>query len=291
MRFASIILLSLGMLCLFGCKKENHFGDISSTQTGLLSYNSDVYFAENYDLSPQQRVLLLEEFTGVYCYTCPLAHGITADIIQTFPNQVAAINIHSHLFSIYDDPNVMGNLYDFRTADGDTIVNMLGGVLSVPSAAFNRTLQVGENEITSNKRNAWMNYALYELNSPPEINIDIATSFDSISRNLKIVVKYKALTNFPEDVYHTVTITENDIIDKQFVDTAEVPNYHHMHILRDVITDVKGDLLFSTQNQNNVGIKVFNYTVPVEWNEANLKVVSFAHQKNTHWDVYQAAIK
>ena len=177
-----------------------------TSSTSLLSYNADTMFTDLNNLTPQSKTLFIQEFTGIYCYTCPLAHGITADIIQMYPNRVAAMNIHSHFYGIYDDPLVMGNLYDFRTSDGDSIVSMLGGVFSVPSAAFNMTLLAGESNIISFNRANWVNYATNELNTIPKANVNIASSFNTTTRDLKIVIKYHLLENLNNNLYYSIAL-------------------------------------------------------------------------------------
>ncbi|MBL4861618.1 MAG: Omp28-related outer membrane protein [Crocinitomicaceae bacterium] len=294
MRRGLLLGVIISVIAITGCKKdklEPNPDTGAPVLTGLISYDADTEFTDLDNLTPQDRVLLMQEFTGVYCYTCPLAHYITSDLIQMYPNRIAAMNIHSHFYSIYDDPNVMGNLYDFRTEDGDSMVSMLGGVMSVPSAAFNMKLLAGEANITSNARDNWMGYASNELSTPPKVNIEMATSFDNSTRNVKIVVKYHALEDLNENLYHSIAIVENDIIDKQFVDTAVVNDYHHMHIFRDMVTDAKADFIGITPTQGQVFIKVFNYTIPAEWNENNIDVISYVHQKDANWNVYQTSIK
>jgi len=288
--------LSIGIVAsilFLGCDKveEPNTGSGGGLAINLISYENDTSFVNLTQLTPQQPVLLMQEFTGVYCYTCPLAHAITKDVMDMFPGQVAAMNIHSHYFSIYDDPNVMGNLYDLRTQAGDSIVNMLGGVLSVPSAAFNMKHLPGEASITSNTRANWVGYATNELTLTPTANVELATEFDASSRNLKVVAKYHVLEDMLEDMYSSVFLVEDSIVDKQFVDTAVVNDYNQMHILRDAVTDARSDFLASTPTKGMVFIKVYNYTVPAAWNENNIEVISYIHQKDASWDAIQTAVQ
>jgi hypothetical protein len=247
-------------------------------------------FIDNSNPSPQAKVLFLQEFTGVYCYTCPLAHGITDQIENLYPAQVAAMNVHSHFFSIYDDPNVMGNLYDLRTEDGDTLVSMLGGVYSVPSAAFDMTPQQNEPEIISFDRSMWLDHAADAIAKTPTVNIEMETELNSVSRELKIVAKYHFLQTPSTPLFYSLALVENDIIDKQFVDTVVVDDYHHMHILRDMVTDAKGELLSNGAIKDEVYIKVWSYTIPLDWNEDNVELITYVHEQEQLWDVKQTAI-
>ena len=288
-----LILLSI-LLLLLGCSKDDDSivtpnSTSSPIENPLLAFNTDTTFSD-LNIAPQSKVLLMQEFTGVYCYTCPLAHTITANLIQMYPNRIAAMNVHSHFYGLYDDPAVMGNLYDFRTFDGDTIVSMIGGVFSVPSAAFNMTIQPGESKITSYLRDNWIGYATNELNGIPRANVEIATTFNASNRNLKIVIKYHIQENISENLYYNVALVENKIIDKQFVDTVVVDNYSHEHIFRDALTDPKANFLASSPSQGEVFIKVINYTVSSNWNENNIEIISYIHEKDIKWNVLQTAI-
>ena len=44
--------------------------------------SKDTFFISSVIAVPQQKVVLLEEFTGVYCYTCPLGHLVADSIIE-----------------------------------------------------------------------------------------------------------------------------------------------------------------------------------------------------------------
>ncbi|MCH8904338.1 MAG: Omp28-related outer membrane protein [Bacteroidetes bacterium] len=241
--------------------------------------------------NPDPKVVLVEEFTGIYCYTCPLAHYIVADIIKDNPSRIAAANIHSRHYGIYSNPNVMGNLYDFRTYDADSIVTFLGGVFSVPSGAVDRKIFTGETGIISKNRALWESYVDEQLTQQVPVNIKISDSYDTNSRKLQIVVELNYVLNVTENNYLTVELVENDIVDKQYVDTAVVDDYEHQHILRKILTEFEGDFINTTLEPGRVYIRVFEYVLPAEWNNDNLEVIAFVHEKDDKWNVLQSGFK
>ena len=251
------------------------------------NFTVDTTYIDSEIPATQERILLVEEFTGVYCYTCPLAHHKVDTIKMLYPNKVAAVNVHSKFFGIYDNPNVMGNAYDFRTEDSDTVVSMLGGVLSLPSGAIDRTIYSGETSIISKQREFWKDYAAQAIQEPVNVKIDLHTEFNASSRQLKVVVKAHYLNNISTDNYIGVLLTESNIIDKQFVDTVIVPNYSHEHILRDYLTNPKGDLINNDTERGQVIVRVFYYNVPATWNENNVELIAFIHEKGSNWKVLQ----
>ena len=300
-----IFFLLISCIILFGCNRKGCADELADNYSSKAKKDdgSCIYAPKNeVDESPkdttyvitnipttQQKVVLLEEFTGVYCYTCPLGHMVTDSLLEEYPNQVAVLNIHSTFYGIYDNPDVMGNAYDFRTQKNDTIVSMLGGIISVPSGAVDRTIAAGENQIITQKRYSWREYLQNRLSETPPLNIDIDNKYNSTTRNLQIVVTLTYTQNQSSMNYLSLMITEDNVVDKQFVDTVVVNDYEHPHILRDVLTEVRGEEITSTTEAGRVYVRVFNYTIPQEWNENNIEIVSFVHSGDSNWNVLQAA--
>jgi Outer membrane protein Omp28 len=279
--------LLLCMVIFHACKDDE--GDAVIGDKQLIDYQSDSSYTTEAKLTPDDRNVLIQEFTGVYCYACSDAHEIVSNLKSQFPGRVVPMNIHSYLFSIYDDPKIMGNKYDFRTVAGDTIVSMLGGIESIPSATFNMTLQDGEVRILSSERTQWEAYFHKELAKDSKVNIKVSTKFNSTTRNLKIVTRYTVLEPLSGSLNYTTAIIENDIIDKQFVDSVVVDDYNHTYILRDVVSsDAKGTLLSENASRGDVFIVVQHFIIPEEWNDKNLNIVTYAHDNTDNYIVYQA---
>ncbi len=242
--------------------------------------------------NPQQKTVLLEEFTGVYCYTCPATHQVVAGIINNYPGRVAAINTHSTHFGIYSDPSIMGNQYDFRTQDGDSAVIMLGGVISLPSASVDRKIQTGETVIISQNRDLWDSYVAEQLISSVSVNINISSEYVSADRKLQLVITLNYVQDISQTNFLSVLLVENNIIDKQLDGNSNiVPNYSHQHIFRDYLTDFQGNQITATREAGRVYIRVFDYTVPGDWNENNVEVIAFVHEIEVSKELLQAAVK
>lgn len=289
MKIASYIgLLGLLIAC-SSCKKDEA---IPPSGVGSLPVDQNwvdtTYFLATAP-TPDQKVVLVEEFTGVYCYTCPLGHMVVDSLIDEYPEQVAPLNIHSHAFGIYDNPAVMGNAQDFRTIDGDTVVSMLGGIVSVPSGAVDRKVHAGETQIISKNRQYWRDYFVSTLSETPPVNITSESRLINNGSTVEVRVTLTYTTSNTEDHYLSVAVAEDNVVDKQFVDTVVVDNYEHPHILRAYATETKGNFLGSSFIPAQVEVRVFEIDLDPIWITDSLEIVSFVHRKIAgDWTVLQA---
>jgi len=284
------LIFSLILIAGFSCKKEPGTGTGAPGMDNLYNYSADTVFHNNFSFRDQDRNVLIHEFTGVWCYTCPLAHDTVAKIINLYPDRVFALNVHSHYYSIYDDPAMMGNLYDIRTLDGDSIVNMLGGVVSVPSGSIDMTVMPSESSIINFNRWNWVDYVDGHLaaNPNPDVNVEVVTEYDSTTRNLKVISRYHIKSGSSDPVYYSIAIADNGIVDKQYVDTAVVEFYEQKHILRDYLTNPRGDFMATQAVKGDIFIRTNYITVPLDWNQNDLEVIAYCHNSGTDFTVHQS---
>ena len=71
--------------------------------------------------SPENKNVILEEFTGISCQFCPDGHKIAQDLKNLYPNDVFLINIHT---GGYASPQGSGT--DFNTPFGTSLANQAG---------------------------------------------------------------------------------------------------------------------------------------------------------------------
>ena len=75
--------------------------------TIALSLVSTISFAQNFvSTTPENKNVVLEEYTGIYCVWCPAGHVIGASMHTANPNDVFLINIHT---GGYASPNSGGD--------------------------------------------------------------------------------------------------------------------------------------------------------------------------------------
>ena len=81
---------------------------------------------------PENKKVILEEFTGIHCGYCPDGHAIAQGIQNANPGEVFLINIHAGGYAV---PS--GNEPDYRTPWGAAIDGQ-AGVAGYPAGTVNR---------------------------------------------------------------------------------------------------------------------------------------------------------
>ncbi len=275
MKSRRCILLLTGLVLLFivgACRDTVERPDNLSLFNDKIFLHDTAFVIANQPVEAIDRVVLIEEMTGVYCYTCPLAHDTVAALIEKYPGRIAVTNIHSHAFGIYDNPKVLGNKYDFRTADGDSIVAYLGGVISVPSASIDRVVHPPDTSIISFKRANWQSYVAQQIAQPSFIDIRVINTTGDLYGFATVNIKIHFTKAFSSRIGYIFAVVENDIVDKQFKDTTVVKDYHHQHILRRMETDIGGRFLASNPSSGQVFVRVHRLEIP-DYNLRNVRYV------------------
>ena len=235
----------------------------------------------------QKRQVLIEEFTGVRCINCPNGSIIIEELLASHSSRLVAISVHSGQFSMpYPESQ-----FDFRTTEGDNILNYVGQPFGYPSAVVNRKkfdnqfdLQLGQNE--------WAGYIAEELALPVEVKIDIQSSFNSSSRNaaIDITLFIEKFIDEP-DVRLSVIFTESDIVDAQLTPSSS-PNvdtgYKHKHVFRGMATPFDGTPLTGSLVAGTQVAKSYNYPIPADWNEDNVNIIVVVSLAGDTKDVIQA---
>ncbi|MCH2043843.1 MAG: Omp28 family outer membrane lipoprotein [Saprospiraceae bacterium] len=234
------------------------------------------------------RVVLVEEFTGVKCVNCPAGSEKIEQLLDIYPDNLIAVSVHAGFFSKPFDSSPE----DFTTADGEALDALLGPVTGWPAATVNRKTFDGESERILSI-NSWAGYISEELCQAPKITVEITTSFDTDSRVLSVEVTGTGIENVAESLGLSVMLTENNITAPQTTPTnSEDVNYVHKHVLRDFITDITGETIHSGGSIPSNYSKTYSYTLPTGWTAENCYVIAAVHgmTDNTR-DVFQAAEK
>ena len=237
------------------------------------------------------RVVLIEEFTGVRCVNCPQGSAEIDALLKTYEGSLIAISIHGGIFS---DPYPESN-YDFRTADGDNLIGYLNapstGPAGYPAAVVNRKLHNGSGQDRAVFQSSWAGIIGNEAQNKADVQIEINKSYDAATRELTINPTVFFQENVSGDVNFTAVITQDSIIDVQLDQNGKVPDYAHRHVLRDVITEnYSGDLIGTDVTKETSANLNYTYTIPNEWDASKCYIVVFVNRNDgSTLDVLQAA--
>ncbi|TVQ47635.1 MAG: hypothetical protein EA362_06480 [Saprospirales bacterium] len=238
-------------------------------------------------LPDSDRVVVIEELTGVRCPNCPGGSRELKRIQEQFGDNVAIVGIHSNILA-NPFPN---SKYDFRAPFNDQIQDYLGLPIGKPSAYINRRFFSNENNRAIPTVGSWAGYVAQELESFATLEIDASHNFNPESRELDISLIINAKSLLEGRYQLTVYLTESGIIDPQLDQTVGViEEYVHNFVLREVLTNVTGDVLPDVLNPDQPINRAFNFTIPEEdgwWNVSNMNAIAFV----TSYDVENPDIR
>jgi len=219
------------------------------------------------------RVVLLEELTGVRCPNCPSGAAKVSDLLQLYAGQLVVVAVHGE----FDTEPLDESKYDFRTEKAKALEEYLKPFWGKPSAAINRIVnQNGELGIIG--VDTWSGYIEDELAKPHRLDIVLSTNFNPDSRKLSINLGFIPLENLDGNFNYSIAITESHIIDAQLNQSQIIPEYEHNHVFREMLTNVSGDPLGTDLIANEVINKSATFTLPSNtdnWIAENCHVVAF----------------
>lgn len=231
----------------------------------------------------QNKNVILEEYTGKYCTWCPEGQVVANGVAKTNPGRVFLVNIHAGSFSPTTFPNL-------NTDDGTEMV-VSNELYSFPAGYVNRVSEYAVG------REQWSMYTMEQLSQAATCNIDGQVVINPQTRQATINVEvYYTSSSEKSSNYLTVMMLQDDIIGDQEGAAANPEQYidgqyHHNHVLRDVITPTFGEE-FSPTTEGTLITKTYNYTIPEvigspNGAEAVLENISFVAFVSEYFDGYQ----
>ena len=229
---------------------------------------------QNVSTTPENKNVVLEEFTGISCGYCPDGHVVAKGIQDNNPGDVMLINIHATGFAGPQGPGT-----DFRTTEG-TAINSYWGNTSAPMGTINRNA-------APMGRGSWAGAVSSELSQPSPVNVWSEAIIDMGTNTLTVNV----------EIYYTgsQTVTTNKINVAVLQNNIEGPqsggatynpaavlangNYNHTHMLRHLITGTWGEDITNV-SQGHYETRSYTWNIPsdingVDVDPTNLEIVTF----------------
>jgi hypothetical protein len=210
---------------------------------------------------PQNRNVLIEEFTGRLCGYCPYGQVAVNQILAENPGRVFTVNIHAPSSL---SPTSYPNLNTNKGAEVYMAFNAGGGI---PAVTVNRgeTIHPVESSPTVNKL----------LAQTAECNIGGNVLINEEKRTATITVEVYYTSNSVSDKnYLTVMMSQDSILGSQAGAETFNPQqmigdqYVHMHTVRDYITETWGDEI-TTTTAGSLITKTYTYQIPEYIGEPN----------------------
>ena len=226
--------------------------------------------------SPENKNVVLEEYTGIHCVWCPSGHAIAKALQDNNPDDVSVINIHVGGFA-----NPSTGEPDFRTPFGTAIANA-AGVPFYPSGSINRHVFSGGSSAMG--RDQWTARANQTLAESSYVNLGVEASIDVSTNELIVHVEAYYTGNSPESSNKlNVALLQNNTKGPQTGgDMGD--NYNHMHRLVWLITGQWGEVIAPTTTGTFID-ETFYYTIPADFNDvpadiAEMELVAFITETN-----------
>lgn len=234
--------------------------------------------------TPENRKVVLEEYTGIYCTYCPSGHAIAQGIQDNNPGNVFLVNIHQ---GGYATPGT--NAPDFRTPFGNALAAQTG-LAGYPAATVNRQnfpgREQGNSGTTALNRNDWAYASNQIMADASYVNLAVTSSVVSATNEMTIHVEGYYTGSSPESTnLLNVVILQNNTLGPQ-TGGGMGNNYNHMHRLIDMVTGQWGEEITTTtagtffERDYTYQIIPHNNYVPVELGDLELVVfMTETHQK------------
>jgi hypothetical protein len=224
------------------------------------------------------RVVLLEEFTGVGCTNCPKGSREIANLLTQFPDNLVAVSIHAGFFA---DTSIFNfGKYDFRTEQGEFLYGYMAPNEGYPAGVVDRTSRNGHLQISLQE---WASAINNDIQIPPSIEIAITRTYDAGTHQLNVTVDGIGKENVTADLRLSVMLTESGIVDAQDDKEATpniVLNYVHNHVLRDMLTPAAGEPFATSISTGEKFSKSYTTTLNDQWVPENMEIVAFISAVN-----------
>ena len=201
--------------------------------------------------SPENKNVVLEEFTGIYCVWCPAGHVIGQGLHNAYPNDVFLINIHT---GGYSNPNGPSDP-DFNSNFGATIAGN-SGLAGYPAGTVNRHVfpnitPQGSPGTTALSRSDWSAASTDIMSQASPVNVAAQASYDMATGILTVNTETYFTSTHTNPAFLHVAVVQNNVPGPQTGalangDPASIisgpwsPTYNHQHILKYLMDGADG---------------------------------------------------
>ncbi len=231
-------------------------------------------------VSPENKNIILEDFTGISCGNCPNGHQIAQQIKDSNPNDVFLVNIHTGSYA-----NPQGPGTDFNTIPG-TVIAGQAGIGAYPAGTVNRHhFTMNQTGGIAMSRWDWDTASTQILAQLSPVNIGIQALIDMSTNTLTVDVEvyYTGTQNVISNMLN-IAIVQHNIEGPQSGMGQLNGIYNHNHMLRHMLTGNWGEQITNI-NPNTLYTNQYTWLMPdsiqdVAFDPINISVIAFVSEGN-----------
>ncbi|MCE2497166.1 MAG: Omp28-related outer membrane protein [Flavobacteriales bacterium] len=252
---------------------------------GVAAMTSFAAFAQlPVSTAPENRNVVLEEFTGINCPWCPDGHKLANQYAAANPGDVFLINIHTGGFA-----NPGSGQPNYTTSFGAAIAGQTN-LTGYPSGTINRqdfSPTYSQNTSgTAMNRSDWDDAGDLVLNDSSYVNLAVEGTIDVAAQTLTVDVELFYTGDGAPQNKLNVAVLQNGVPGPQVGAATLYPEmlnpdgtYNHMHMLRHLMAGQWGDDIDTTDAGTLVS-RSYTWNIPASINGvpvdlSNLEIVAF----------------
>jgi hypothetical protein len=226
----------------------------------------------------QNRVAVLEDFTGVRCGYCPDGHVRAKAILDANPGKFIIIAVHNGQYAA-----ATAGWANFTTSFGDALIAQ-AKVTGFPAGTINRmkATELGvksqvEDQNPSDKsgyamgRGNWSTAASNAMAMEAPVNIGAKATYSSTNKTLTVKVDLYFTSEVTGAVNLNVALLQDKLYCKQSGGTPDPNNYEQNHVLRHYLTGQWGAEISTTGQAKGTKVsKTYTYVLPADYNGATI---------------------
>ncbi len=267
-RLTPYLFASFLCLMMFSCEEEGPAVILDEAET-----LSDTTYVTSTIPIAQDKVVLIEELTGVRCPNCPDGHQEVETILANNPGRVLAVAVHTPFLGqpFPGEPSLI-------TQSGIDMESIFGGYDGKPASLIDRINYPGE-QYRFLGLPQWVIRVNERMMETSLVNIDVSSTLSS-NGNSGVISASMVYTGAASDHRFGILLTENQVPTTQIVGSIEVEDYEQEHVLRRYITPVSGQGLEASLEAGRVFEKEFAFDLEEGWNSDNMEVIIWVSDAN-----------
>lgn len=221
-----------------------------------------------------RRFIILEEFTGHKCTSCPKGTREILRLQDRFKEQLIPVGIHTGQFAKPNAPGSFMYTTDFRIKSSDGSNEDVGKAYSDRFVVDGNPRGVVSRIGTVEPETAWESSIEAILGDQPKAKLDITNYYDSINHVVRSQIDIEWLESLSEGYNLQLYAIEGKIFDWQLDGPLDDPDYEHKFVLRKIVNGTFGKSLKPANLGDEEKIQ-YIFSLDNNWVGKNMEVVAF----------------